>query len=305
MKSKIFMVATAMMCIAVLSVNAQTEETESKNGKMLRLTKAADENPTDWNAQLEAGHFLLNKENGMYNPSQAEKYYERVFHLATDYNKEIPDSVIRMTGWTLALMSMTPEKEDLDRALFYIDVMRHADKMGVDKGEGFIYSFDVLGVMYGMIKEESERSLYYMTELRNHLVKDKKPGIEYTDIMTAILYDDLMSKYKEMYGDKLLELTFDGKKYIGLSLNDWNIEKPFMGWKEETEGDQSLYYCCDDGTVTDELHGQMEFTFNYDKDGVKPKEGANARLITVTPERRQQLVEAYRKYMKKGKKNKK
>lgn len=300
MKSKIFMVATAMMCIAVLSVNAQTEETESKNEKMLRLTKAADENPTDWKAQLEAGHFLLD------NPSQAEKYYERVFHLATDYNKEIPDSVIRMTGWTLALMSMTPEKEDLDRALFYIDVMRHADKMGVDMGEGFNYSFDVLGVMYGMIKEESERSLYYMTELRNHLVKDKKPGIEYTDIMTAILYDNLMSKYKEMYGDKLLELTFDGKKYIGLSLNEWNIEKPFMGWKKETEGDkESLYYCCDDGKITDELHGQMEFTFNYDKDGVKPKEGANARLITVTPERRQQLVEAYRKYMKKGKKNKK
>lgn len=289
-----------MMCIAVLSVNAQTEETESKNEKMLRLTKAADENPTDWKAQLEAGHFLLD------NPSQAEKYYERVFHLATNYNKEIPDSVIRMTGWTLALMSMTPEKEDLDRALFYIDVMRHADKMGVDMGEGFNYSFDVLGVMYGMIKEKSERSLYYMTELRNHLVKDKKPGIEYTDIMTAILYDDLMSKYKEMYGDKLLELTFDGKKYIGLSLNEWNIEKPFMGWKKETEGDkESLYYCCDDGKITDELHGQMEFTFNYDKDGVKPKEGANARLITVTPERRQQLVEAYRKYMKKGKKNKK
>ena len=296
---KKIIVLAVIACFAAMNVNAQTAETESKEEKMLRLTKAADENPTDWKAQYEAGHFLLG------NPSQAEKYYERVFHLATDYNKEIPDSVIRMTGWTLAIMSMAPEKEDLDRALFYIDVMRHADKMGVDMGEGFNYSFDVLGVMYGMIKEESERSLYYMTELRNHLAKDKKPGIEYTDIMTAILYDDLMSKYKEMYGDKLLELTIDGKKYIALSLNEWNIEKPFMGWKEETEGDQSLYYCCDDGTVTDELHGQMEFTFNYDKDGVKPKEGANARLITVTPERRQQLVEAYRKYMKKGKKNKK
>ena len=298
---KIFVMA-AFVCIAATGVNAQTEETESKNEKMLRLTKAADENPTDWKTQLEAGHFLLGKENGM---SQAEKYYERIFHLATDYNKEIPDSVIRETGWTLAVMSMAPEKKNLDRALFYIDVMRHADKMGVDMGEGFIYSFDVIGVMCGMMKEESERSLFYMTELRNHLAKDKKPGIEYTDIMTAMLYDELMSKYKEMYGDKLLELTIDGKKYIALSMNEWNIEKPFMGWKKEVEGDQeSLYYCCDDGTVTDELHGQMEFTFNYDKDGVKPKEGANARLITVTPERRQQLVEAYRKYLKKAKKNK-
>ena len=301
---KIFVMAV-FACFAAMNVNAQTGGTESKTEKMLRLTKAADENPTNWKAQLEAAHFLLDKENGMNNPSQAEKYYERVFHLATDYNKEIPDSVIRMTGWTMAVMSMAPEKNDLDRALFYIDVMRHADRMGVDMGDGYTYTFDVLGVMYGMMKEESEKSLYYMTELRNHLAKDKKAGIEYTDMMTAMLYDGLMSKYQETFGDKLLELTFDGKKYIALTQGDWNIEKPFAGWTKETEGDQkSLYYCCDDGKITDELHGQMEFTFNYDKDGVKPTDTTNARLITVTPERRQQLVEAYRKYMKKSKKNK-
>ena len=264
---------------------------------MLRLTKAADENPADWKAQYEAGHFLLG------NPSQAEKYYERVFHLATDYNKAVPDSVIREAGWTLAVTSMAPEKGDLDRALFYIDMMRHADRMGVDMSDGYTYMFDVIGVICGMMKEESERSLYYMTELRNHLAKDKKPGIEYTDMMTAMLYDELMSKYRETFGDKLLEVTVDGKKYIALSMNEWNIEKPLAGWMKDTD-QESLYDCCDDGTVTDDLHGQWEFNFNYDKDGIKPQEGANARLITVTPERRQQLVEAYRKYMKKAKKNK-
>ena len=295
---KIFVMAV-FACFAAMNVNAQTAETESKNEEILRLTKAADENPADWKAQYEAGHFQLD------NLSQAEKYYERLFHLATDYNKEIPDSVIRETGWTMAVMSMAPEKKDLDRALFYIDAMRLADKMGVDMSDGYTYMFDVLGVMYGMMKEESEKSLYYMTELRNHLTKDKKSGIEYTDIMTAMLYDRLMSKYKEMYGDKLLELTFDGKKYIALSMGDWNIEMPFAGWMKETEGDQkSLYYCCDDGKIADDLQGGWECSFDYDKDGVKPKEGANARLITVTPERRQQMVEAYRKYMKKAKKNK-
>ena len=294
---RMIFVLAVFACFAAMNVNAQTEETESKNEEMIRLTKAADENPADWKAQWEAGRFLLN------NPSQAEKYYERLFHLATDYNKEIPDSVIRETGWTLAVTSMAPEKQNLDRALFYIDVMRHADKMGVDMSDGYTYMFDVIGVIYGMMKEESERSLYYMTELRNHLAKDKKPGIEYTDMMTAMLYDELMSKYRETFGDKLLELTIDGKKYIALSMNDWNIEKPFMGWKKDTD-QESLYYCCDDGSVTDDLHGEWGFNFNYDKDGVKPQEGANARLITVTPERRQQLVEAYRKYMKKAKKNK-
>ena len=299
---KIFVLAV-FACFAAMNVNAQTEETVSKNEEMLRLTKAADENPADWKAQLEAGRFLLNKGNETYNPSQAEKYYERLFHLATDYNKAVPDSVIRETGWTLAVTSMAPEKQNLDRALFYIDVMRHADKMGVDMSDGYTYMFDVIGVICGMMKEESERSLYYMTELRQHLAKDKKPGIEYTDMMTAMLYDELMSKYRETFGDKLLEVTIDGKKYIALSMNDWNIEKPFMGWKKDTD-QESLYYCCDDGSVTDDLHGEWGFNFNYDKDGVKPQEGANARLITVTPELRQQLVEAYRKYLKKAKKNK-
>ena len=301
---KIFVMAV-FACFAAMNVNAQTAETESKNEKMLRLTKAADENPADWKAQWEAGNFLMDKENGVYNHVQAEKYYERLFHLAMDYNKEIPDSVIGMTGFMLAGLSMAPEKENLDRTLFYIDAMRHADKMGVDMNKGYTYLFETYGALLSKAMDKEERSLYYITELRNHLTKDEKPGIEYTDAMTAMLYDELMSKYKEMYSDKLLEQTVDGKKYIALSVGEWNIEKPFAGWTKETEGDQtSLYYCCDDGKLTDDLHGEMTFSFYANKDGVKPQDDANVRLITVTPERRQQLVDAYRKYMKKSKKNK-
>ena len=47
---KIFVMAV-FACFAAMNVNAQSEVTESKNEKMLRLTKAADENPADWKAQ--------------------------------------------------------------------------------------------------------------------------------------------------------------------------------------------------------------------------------------------------------------
>ena len=47
---KIFVLAV-FACFAAMNVNAQSEVTESKNEKMLRLTKAADENPADWKAQ--------------------------------------------------------------------------------------------------------------------------------------------------------------------------------------------------------------------------------------------------------------
>ena len=302
-RSKRFMTLVVLMCAVVLSVNAQTEETETKEQKLFRLTKAADENPADWKAQLEAGRFMLGKENGKNNLSQAEKYYERLFPLATEFKKEIPDSVIREAG--SMLVAAAGDKKDFDKALFYVDEMLRAPKVGVEIGDGYLKVMDFWGIVYSMIKEDMVKSLAYMMDFRERLAKGNIPGIENTDMTTVLLFEKMIEKYNDMYGDKLLELTFDGKKYIALSQGDWNIEKPFAGWMKETEGDQeSLFYCCDDGTVTDDLHGQMDFTFNYDKDGFKQEDATNTRLITVTPERRQQLVEAYRKYLKKAKNKK-
>lgn len=296
-------VMAVFACFAAMNVNAQTEVTESKNEKMLRLTKAADENPADWKAQFEAGRFLLDKENGVYNMSQAAKYYERLFPLTTDFMKEIPDSVICEAG--SMLITAAADKKDFDKALFYIDEMLRAPKVGVEIKDEYLNVIDAWGIMYSMAKEDMVRSLAYMMDFRERLAKGNIPGIEYTDMTTILLFEQLMEKYRDMYGDKLVEVTLDNKKYILISKDDWNIEKPLMGWMKETEGNQnSLYYCCDDGKVTNDLHGQMEFNFKFDKDGIKPADTTNVRLVTVTPEHRQQMVEAYRKYMKKSKKNK-
>ena len=290
----------AFACFAALNSNAQTEEPESKIEKMLRLTKTANENPTDWKAQLEAGHFLLDKENGMYNQSQAEKYYERIYHLATDYNKEIPDSVILETG--TMLMTVATDKKNVDKALFYIDEMIRAQKVGVDISDDYMNSFAFWGMLYSM--EDMVKPLAYMMNLRKRLTTNKTPGIEYTDVFTAVLFERMMEKYRDMFGDKVMELTFDGKKYIMISKGDWNIEKPLVGWMQNTEGSPTVVYG-EDGKVYDDKHGYMEYGFDYGKNGIVPKEAVNMRLITVTPERRQQMVEAYHNYLKKAKKNKK
>lgn len=291
----------AFVCFAALSVSAQTEEKESKIEKMLRLTKTANENPTDWKAQLEAGHFLLDKENGMYNQSQAEKYYERLYHLATDYNKEIPDSVIRETG--IMLMTVATDKKNLDKALFYIDAMIHAQRAGVDISDDYMTYFAFWGMMNSMGKEDRVKSLSYIMNLREKLSQNKTPGIEYTDVLTTVLFERLIAQYRDMFGDKLVEMTLDGKKYIMISKGDWNIEKPLVGWMQNVEGSPTVVYG-EDGKVYDDKHGYVEYGFDYYKSGIVPKEGVNMRLITVTPERRQQMVEAYRNYLKNAKKNK-
>ena len=290
----------AFVCMAAMSVNAQTSESESKEQKFLSLTKTADDNPKDWKAQLEVGHFLLDKENGIYNMSQAGKYFERIYHLATDYNREIPDSIILETGGIL--MTEASDKKDIDKALFYADEMLRAEKVGMNMADNYFYSFSSVGWMYNMMKGDFVKALPYMMDIRERLTKNNQQGIEHTDVTTAMLFENLLGKYKEMFGDKLVELSIDGKKYIIVAMAEWNIEKPLMGWLQNV-GD--ILFCDEDGNIHDDIHGKMEYSFNFDKNGVVSKEGTNMWLITVTPERRQQLVEAYHKYMKKSENNKK
>ena len=259
---KIMMTLAAVLC-CFISVNAQTTETESNSERYLRLSKEADENPTDWKAQMEVVYILTDKNSGFYNQQRATRYLERIYHTVTDYNKEVPDSVLRLSLVTLITLAF--DKKDLDKTLFYIDELKHAKKVGVEISNVDIICQDALSVVL-------------------HIV------------------------YQKMFGDKLLEVTIDGKKYIIIAMKKWNIEKPLMGWMGEMNGDDdddddetTLAYG-EDGKVYDELHGQLDYSFKFDKNGLVPQEGYNTRLITVTPEQRQQLVEAYHKYLKKAKK---
>ncbi len=202
------------------------------------------------------------------------------------------------------LMTVATDKKNTDKALFYIDEMIHAKKVGVDIPDEYLSSIAGWGMLYSMMKEDFVKSLSYIMDLRERLANNNTPGIEYTDAFTSIVFERLMEKYRNMFGDKVMELTFDDQKYYIISMNDWNIERPLMGWMQKVEGNPTLLYG-EDGKVYDDKHGPMEYSFQYYKDGVKPKDGSNARLVSVTPEHRQQMVEAYRNYMKKAKKNKK
>ena len=302
---KILMTLAAVLC-CFISVNAQTTETESNSERYLRLSKEADENPTDWKAQMEVVYILTDKNSGFYNQQRATRYLERICHTATDYNKEVPDSVLRLSLVTLITLAF--DKKDLDKTLFYIDELKHAKKVGVEISNLDIICQDGVGVVIHLVKNDMLQALSNMMEMRQLVTEDKMSGIEYTDVMTAMLFDNLYGQYQKMFGDKLLEITIDGKKYIIIAMKKWNIEKPLMGWMGEMNGDDdddddetTLAYG-EDGKVYDELQGQMDYSFKFDKNGLVPQEGYNTRLITVTPEQRQQLVEAYHKYLKKAKK---
>lgn len=300
--------AFAFCCAMTTAVNAQTAETESKMDKYLRLSKEADENPTNWQAQLEVGHILLDKESGVYNQSRAARYYERIYQQAVGVNKEVPDSVFLES--VVMLMTVATDKKDVNKVLFYIDELMRADKIGMNINRDYVTSYNVMAIVFNLMNNNAAKALCNIQDARKLLIADKKVGIDYSDPMTVMLYENLLSEYRKSYGDKLTELTLDGKKYVIIANGSWNVEMPLMGWLGglgNDGGDKSkelkLFYG-EDGKVYDDMHGEMNYGFNYTKDGFVPKEDYNVRMITPTPEQRQKMVDAYHSYMKKHKKNK-
>ncbi len=297
----------AILCWAMTTVvNAQTSEPESNMDKYLRLSKEADENLTNWQAQLEVGHMLLDKESGVYNQSRAARYYERIYQQAAGFNKEVPDSVFFES--VVALMTMASDKKDVKKALFYIDELMRAEKMGVDVNRDYVITCGWMGVVYNLMNGDAAKALWHMLDMRKLAAAEKKTGIDYSDPMTVILYENLLSEYRKTFGDKLPELTLDGKKYIVIAMNQWNVEMPLMGWMggldddgDNERGNRLKLLYGEDGKVYDDIHGEMNYSFNFNKDGIVPQEGYNVRMITVTPEQRQKMVDAYHSYMKKHK----
>ena len=303
------MMLAATFCCAMTTtvVNAQTAETESSMDKYLRLSKEADENPTNWQAQLEVGHMLLDKESGVYNLSRAARYYERIYQQAAGFNKEVPDSVFFESA--VMLMTAASEKRDVKKVLFYIDELMRAEKMGVDVDRDYVISCGWMGVAFNLMNGDAAKALWHMLEMRKFATAEKKAGIDYSDAMTVMLYENLLSEYNKTFADRLPEFTLDGKKYIVIAMKQWNVEMPLMGWMggldddgdDERDNGLKLLYG-EDGKVYDDMHGEMNYSFNFTKDGFVPQEGFNVRMITVTPEQRQKMVDAYHSYMKQHKK---
>ena len=298
----------ALICAVSLQMNAQTADAESSMDKYLRLSKEADENPNNWQAQLEVGHILLDKESGVYNQSRAARYYERIYQQAAGFNNEVPDSVFLES--VVMLMTVATEKKDVKKLLFYIDELRRAEKAGIDVSKDYVISYGVMGVAFNLMNGDAAKALCHMLDMRKIATDEKKTGIEYSDPMTVILYENLLSEYRKTFGDRLPEFTLDGKKYIVIAMNQWNVEMPLMGWlgglnddghDQRAKGLKLLYG--EDGKVYDDMHGEMNYSFNYNKDSFVPQEGYNVRMITVTPEQRQKMVDAYHSYMKNHKKD--
>ncbi|MBO4674022.1 MAG: hypothetical protein J5616_06710 [Bacteroidaceae bacterium] len=301
MKTKnIFLAALTLMSVMTANVNAQNAN-ETPQQKFERLAKAADEDPTNWQKQKEVGEFLINHDEGMYDQVAAMKYFERIYHLVADVNREVPDSVFEEAG--IVLMFTAMNQKDMKAAMFYGDELNRYVKVTNNEESTSPMTVNTVAVLLEMADERILEAADRLSEVRKELSRREFQGVEHTDMLMCVLYDQVFSEYKKFVENKLMEITIDGKPYVILAMGEWNVEQPLMGWVDDTS-ETAPVLMGEDGVVRDDLHGQILFNFNWsEKDmAVVKSDDTNTRIITVTPERRQQLIEAYKKFLKKGKK---
>ena len=200
----------------------------------------------------------------------------------------------------MSLMFGAMNQQDAQKGMFYGDEWNRYVRVTKNEESTAPMMVNTMAVVLEMTMDRNMEAADRLNELRKELARRNFQGAENTDVMMAVLYEQVMEDYKAFAESKLLEIVIDGKPYVLIAKGTWNVELPFMGWMADVEDDKLVFYG-EDGKVYDDLHGQIIFNFNWsEKDrAVVKSDDTNTRLITVTPERRQQMIEAYRKYKKK------
>ncbi len=293
---KMIGVALMLMCAVTLQVSGQNAN-ETLRQKYDRMEKDADANPTDWQKQYAVAQMLIQKDSELHDQEKANKFYERIYHLVSDINDVVPDSVYNEGCYILMLNAMN--KSDIEKTVFYAEeLIRHA-KLKNDMQNSFYIGANALMAPIMIMLERSAGGLDKLLELRKKIEERNYNGVENTDAMLAFFYDQTYSEYREWVSDKLMEINIEGKPYVLIAMGDWNVGQPFMGWSVD-KPDNKVVLVDENLKVYDDLHGAMQFDFNWNEETTSIVKTANTtvRLITVTPERRQQMVEAYKKYLK-------
>ena len=293
---KMIGVALMLMCAVTLQVSGQNAN-ETLRQKYDRMEKDADANPTDWQKQYAVAQMLIQKDSELHDQEKANKFYERIYHLVSDINDVVPDSVYNEGCYILMLNAMN--KSDIEKTVFYAEeLIRHA-KLKNDMQNSFYIGANALMAPIMIMLERSAGGLDKLLELRKIMEERNYNGVENTDAMLAFFYDQTYNEYREWVADKLMEITIERKPYVLIAMGDWNVEQPLMGWSVD-KPDSKAVFIDENLKVYDDLHGAMQFNFNWDEKTTSIVKTANTtvRLITVTPERRQQMVEAYKKYLK-------
>ena len=318
---KIMMTLAAVLCCAMTTtvVNAQEAESPIKKGE--RLAKAADDAPQDWKKQYDAAEFYLNESKGTPNTILAEKYVTRALEIAKGQTVK-RDTIL---GKSLELMSaIGMYNKNVDQMIGYYDqaIRAYVDELGYQNAAippriaffaSMKWMLNSMGAYaYGDI--DALKLLREAFQLNNQLPEGQRAeGMEDAETLYALSHEILMAEHKQLMKDKVWLWTdqADGKTYTILAFDDWTVDQPAglmatmfvdnQNGKNESDFKYCLVLMDEQGNITVRKPTEFVWNVNFNQKGnaFRLSDKTNLRVVSITSEKHQQIIDAFHQFEKK------
>lgn len=305
------------------AITTQIAAQESDNDKGARLASEADTDSLNWQKQYDAGYFFLNRLRSDADARTAEKYLQRAVMIAQQSEKR--DTMLGRSYEKLAGLYINIGNAEQGLRLFDMSIRAYVDELGYENKAipPRIAMMGALKWMYRYLNSynyggvEGLRSLQEAYLLNKHLPDYKRaPHQEDIVSMFCLANEMVLADYRKEMKGMLWKYrdNADNKTYTVLAYRGWTFEQSyglmstfFYDGNDNVSDNQTRY-----GLVLMDEQGKItELPDTLFKWNVDFRLYQNAFFFTDknticlepgTPERFQQLRDAFAAFNKKRKK---
>ena len=298
--------AVALICMT-LNVPAQ-KETSILKQKGEKLTKAADADPQNWRKQYDAAEFFLTIDDTIQSLNYTLRALEIAQKMEVKKDTILPKSFELIAGCYMIKKDYYQMLNAYDSAIrAYADEFGYQNKLippiiaNIACWKNVMYMLN----MYAFGDVECIKHLREANMLNNQLPEGQRAtGLEDAETAYALAQEMLLVEHQRRMKDKVWQWynPEDGKLYTILAFDNWTLEQPegFMAAmlshqeKEEEDMKHGLIIMDEQGKVREMVHGEFSWNivWNCKKDKFALGEKSSIRLVTITPERRQKMIDA-------------
>ena len=303
----------SLVCAVTFFANAQNS-VEQALKLIEQKVKLADKNPKNGKMQYEAAMAFINNELGEKKDfDHALTYANRALKIAREHPAP-QDTLQGLTCMGLGLIYMGKGSYETAFDFFEMSMDAFEVELGRDNpvtnGTKLVYGGMIMGAQPARGFTKVQEAL-----IDNSLApKDKRiDNMEEANIVLEMALEFLIADHTKRFRYALPMIFIDGKRYYIVQTSDWNMERPLVGWrvqselrtKEENEafkGDETIL--CDDylnfKVMSDEEMEKQQMAFNFRHYIWKPRhfesDGGDARLWFLNPDAYNTLLTKYREY---------
>lgn len=309
------MIKSSLIALAIilLALPSLAQQEVSLKEKAERLAKLADANLNDWQKQYDAGICYLDTMAGGSGLLPAEIYLARALDIARVQTTK-RDTILAKS--LVAMSDLYWSRGNYSDALAYYEKALNAyiEEFGAENALvplhiALLATRKVLLSFVG--GEDKSTDAVNLIRVAKHLNSrlpeaQRAKGLEEADYILIMAHEILMSEHMSLTKKSAWKWTdqASGKLYTVLAFDDWTCEKPYglfatmmrclKDGKPASERKYGLVLLDEEGNTIEQEHPEFQFQMGATARGDAyhfANEG-NLRIVSVTPERQKQMVEA-------------